>query len=993
MKKSFLISKIGVVSTSILMGVMICATVIAQENATAINNFLGIIPYNQVETDPDSEKDTEYYKSKYQNLNDLFTAGKKNVSEIEGDGATLLKNSNNALPLAKNNKVSLFSVSSIDPAYGGKGSAQVSNPQPPVTPKEGLEAAGLDVNDTLLDFYANNYNKYKRSGRGPSAKINDAPWTDISNDSTVSSSIREYKDAAIFIIARPGGGEGSDFSASGTDGENGNYLRLNENEKSVLENLNILKKEGAIDKIIVLMNTSNHMECDFIDDTKYGIDACMWIGTTGISGFEAVGKLLVGDINPSGHMSDTLWFKHKDNPVHANFGRFEYPNYNDYELPTTGINKYNSYVTYQEGIYLGYRYAETRYYDVVTNKDNAGNFDFNSTIYKPFGFGDSYTDFEYSNFSISNKGEKVEVKVTVKNTGDVAGKDAVQIYAQKPYTRYDIEHGIEKSAVELVGFAKTSLLEPNKEEVITVDVDKYTLTSYDAEVEKTYIIEEGDYYFTAGQDSHDAINNILALQGYDTTKGMDKNGNEELSKKLTLSKDYKTYSESKATGRKITNLFDESDINKYHGRNDNKVDYVSRNNWTGTLPNDNTDYVKLEMTSALAKDLIEQDDMSKLTGNSKPQPVYGKDSGLSLISLLEDEKGNPIEYENDIWDTLIDQLSFEELDQLLSVGLRKTIGLGNPINKPETVEHNGPAGLVSMYGANPNGLASRVNDPNKDTLNPPYYPCIGLVAATFNTEMATKFGDMLGEDAIWSGYAGLYGIGLNTHRSAYEGRAYEYWSEDPLLAGKMVAKQVKALQAHGCNGYIKHFALNEQETQRNGIQVWLSEQTLREIYLKPFEYAVVEGGAANAMASFSRIGALNCPASKALMTDFLRGECGMTGFVVTDMYAIGYSNEQFPAFVMAGTDLCDGEISGIFAQFKTGHSDVVHKMRESARRILYTTLHSNAMNGLSSTTILVPYTPWWQITLVVIDVAFGVLLAGAIGYASYVYLALKRKTN
>lgn len=991
MKKESFIRKIGVVSTTVLMGILAVGTAIANENVTAINNFFGEKTFEKVETG-DGNQDKEYYKSKFKNLKELFAEGKKTVSDIEAEGATLLKNDNNALPLKKGNKVSLFSVSSIDPAYGGKGSAQVQNPQPPVTPKDGLTQAGLQVNETLLNFYTKNYDKYKRAGRGDNARINDASWNDITAVPENNSSIEAYKDAAIFTIARPGGGEGSDFASKGTDGENGNYLRLNQNEISVLKGLNELKKQGKISKIVVLLNVSNHLEYDFINNKEYGIDAALWIGTTGISGFDAVGKLLVGDVNPSGHLSDTLWYRHSDNPVHANFGRFEYPNYKDYELPTKNVSRYNSYVTYQEGIYLGYRYAETRYYDVVTNRANVGDFKYDSTIYKPFGYGDSYTTFEYSDFKAADHGKTIDVTLTVTNTGKVAGKDAVQIYAQKPYTEYDIKNGIEKSAVDLVGFTKTDTIEPGKEEQVKISIDKYALATYDSVGAKTYVIEEGKYYLTAGADSHTAVNNILAEQGFATSDKLVGKGSADLTEVVSLSKDTNSFAKSRATGNYVSNLFQDADINNYKHKNDNHVDYMSRSNWEKTYPVTNA---KLTMTNGMAQELLDQDDPTKIPASEKKEfPKFGVDNGLSLINLLKDKDGHEIDYNDPIWEKMLDQLTFEETQKLLTVGLRKTVGI-ETIGKPETLEHNGPAGLVSMYGANPEGLAARLNDPDKDKLNPPYYPCIGLVAATFNTDLATKFGDMLGEDAIWSGYAGLYGIGLNTHRSAYEGRAYEYWSEDPYLAGKMVAKQVKALQSHGCNGYIKHFALNDQETNRSGIQIWASEQTIREIYLKPFEYAVVEGGANNAMASFTRIGTINCPGSKALMTDFLRGELGMKGFVVTDMYQIGYTPEQFPGFVMAGTDLADGEIdkSNVFASYKETNADVLWKMRDSAKRILYSTLHSNAMNGYSSTTILVPVTPKWKIVLTTLDSIAGVLLAGAVGYAAYACIKAKKETK
>ena len=982
MKNKVLVPKISVVTTSILTGLFLVGTVIASENTNAINNALNIIPLKRVETG-DSNADTEYYKSKFKSVKELFDEGTKTCEEIEAEGATLIKNENNALPLSKGNKVSLMGISSIDIAYGGKGSAQAQGAGDPIDLQEGLTAAGLDVNPTATAFYKSN-NSYKRSGRGSSARINDAPIADINANADLLSSLQTYGDAAIFTLSRPGGGEGSDFSSTGTDGENGDYLRLNQNEKDCLKLLKSYKDQGKIKKIIILLNTSNQPECDFLDNSEYGIDSALWIGNTGISGLAAVGKILVGDINPSGHLSDTMWYSHADNPVQNNFGAYKYPNAGDYEIPES--NKYSTYVTYQEGIYLGYRYTETRYYDVVRKRAKAGTFDYANTVYRPFGYGESYTTFEYSNFKVETEHKKFKVTVDVKNTGSVAGKDAVQIYASKPYTEYDVQNHIEKAAVELVGFAKTGLIEAGKTQTVEIDIDKYNLTSFDAYNFGTYIIEKGEYKLTAAQDSHEAVNNILAQQGFTSADGMVGQGNSNLVKTFSLNEDTTSYSKSKATGNEVKSLFAEADINRYHGKGDNEVTYLSRNDWQGTYP---TSEVKLNMTGALAKDLVDQENPKLIEPSGEELPPMGVNKGLTLIDLMQDTEGNPIPETSALWDEFVQQLTFDQLQDLVGVGLRKTIGI-TEINKPETVEHNGPLGLVLSYGNNKDGLAARTEDPDKN-LVPPYYPNIGLLAATFNKDLATKFGDMMGEDSIWAGFAGLYGIGLNTHRSAYEGRAYEYWSEDPLLSGEMVACEVKALQSHGCNGYIKHFALNEQETQRNSICVWLNEQTLREIYLKPFEYAVIEGGANNAMVSFSRIGAVNCTASKTLLTDFLRGELGMKGLVITDMYQIGYTQEQFPCFLMAGVDLCDGELKKAFnLDYLKNNANVVKQLQTAAKRILYSTLHSNAMNGISITTKFVPYTPGWKIALYSVDAVFGALFLASIAFAVLVFVKSKK---
>ena len=988
MKKSFLFAKIGVVSTTVLLGLLVCGSVIASENVNAISNFLKQ-PSFEIVKDENSDEDPEHFKSRFNSVKELRQAGKDLVQEIEEEGAVLLKNDNDALPLTKNSKVSLLSVSSVDPCFGGKGSAQNAAAEKGILPKEGLENASLQVNPTLNNFYETNKRKYQRSGKGELAKINDAPWNDIQANSDVFSSIQTYNDAAIFTISRVGG-EGTDYSRTKSDGKNGDYLQLNANEESVLKGLNTLKQEGKIKKIIVLVNTSNLIHGSILENPEFGIDAALWIGATGITGFNGVGRVLTGDVNPSGHMTD-IWFNnHMDNPVMKNFDAFIYPNASDFDLPLsqTGVDKkYSTYVTYQEGIYVGYRYAETRYYDKVVNQGNAGDFSYANTIYRPFGYGDSYTTFEYSNFNYEDKGETFEFSVDVKNTGNKDGKDAIQIYVQKPYTEDDKKNGVEKSAIELVGFEKSPLIKKGATENVKVSVDKADLITYDHMGEKSFVMDGGDYYFTVGQDSHDAVNNVLAEQGY--TQGVDKAGNADLTEKVNIKRDAKTYTKSVSnTGEetKITNLFDFVDINKYEGRGNNQVKYLSRNDWAGTFPTKN---VELKMTAKLQEDLISQNLASTIKEDNVAYPTYGNNKGYQLIDLKENN-GEPIPYNDPLWGEYLDQLTWEQTEKLVTVGLQKTVGIPE-LGKPETTDENGPCGLTQPYSGNQSGKAYRTNDPDKD-MTPPYYPSVGVIGATFSKEIATKFGDMLGEDAIWAGYAGFYGIGLNTHRSPYEGRAYEYWSEDPLLAGTMAAIQTNEMQKHGCNAYIKHLALNEQETQRNGIQVWVNEQALREIYLKPFKTTVVKGHAMNAMAAFGRFGPMNAPACKELLTDWLRDECGLKGHVVSDMYNIGYEVDHFPKMLMAGCDIPDGECPGIFTSynFKEKHGAVAQQMRTAAHRILYSTVHSIGMNGISKSTRLVPITPAWQIALISVDSVVGVLFVGSVGYAIYLFIKSKK---
>lgn len=974
MKNFHRISKICWVTFTLFFALLLTGYFITAENAGVISAALGQATYERV-TIAGTTQDTDYYKTDYTSISDLMAAGIDLAEEIEAEGAVLLKNDNSCLPLnvQTENKVSVFGVASVDPAYGGEGSAAAANPADPTDVKEGLEQAGFSLNTAVYNFYNKNKTAYAASGY----KINDAPWTEVIAVKGVQDSFAEYGDAAIVILKRIRGENGDLYvNSSSCDGEGGNYLALNENEKSVLQGLAELKGT-TFNKIIVLLNAPNQIEAQFLSDPQYKIDAALWIGSVGVSGMGAVGKILSGAVNPSGKLSDTFWNKHAYNPVMMNFGVKQYANLSEYasQLPAGGGNaysgmRYDGYVVYQEGIYVGYRYAETRYYDVISGRANAGEFDYTATIAYPFGYGLSYTTFTYSDMSVTydKNADTYTVSVTVKNTGDVAGKEVVQVYLQKPYTEYDVINHIEKSAVELVGYAKTASLAPSGEERVTIKVNGSQLASYDAYGSRGYYVDEGKYLFTVASDAHEATNNTLAVN-YSLELG-----NADMVLTFEKTADDKTYSKG------ITNLFDSGDILLYENASEqNNCVYLSRNDWIGTVPDGS---ITLYLTQAMVDDIVAQNGDSQIEINDAAYPTYEKEAGLQLIDMRADSEGNPIDTDSEYWEEFMDQLSYKEIAELVTTGLRKTGFLGD-FGKPLTVEHNGPTGLTQKYGEGENGLALKYGDPDSAN-SPPYYPCLGILASTCNSELAEDFGKMLGEDALWAGYSGFYGIGLNTHRSAYDGRAFEYYSEDPYLAGAQATKVVIGLQSKGCNAYVKHIAGYEQQTFRVGLGVWCNEQAYREIYLEPFRKAVKEGNAMNAMTSYTRIGVTLCPASKALCTDFLRGECGMKGFVVSDMWKGRYLDSQLINCMMAGCDLPDSDLSAdLYDKYMTGYGEVAMQMRQAAKRILYATSQSNAMNGISAGTRLKKITPAWQIAVIVGTIASAALFA--FSTAAFVY--------
>lgn len=925
-------------------------------NEGAINAQFGINSYHLERGN--TSLNSDYFESDYGDVASLREDGEALVAEVEEEGAVLLKNENGALPLESDSSVTLFSVSSVDPAYGGEGSSAANNPKAPLDFQTAFEEASIHVNPAMHQWYQEHKQTYVPSGYA----IKDAPWSAFSGNAGIASSFSSYGDAAIVVLKRVRG-ENTDvpFHEATCDGENGNYLALNDNEKSVFAGISALKGT-TFSKIIVLLNTPNPLELSFLKD--YPIDAAMWVGTLGQTGLAGVAKLLTGEANPSGKLSDTFYYHHSDNPVMANWGPSTYSNYEDYldQLPSIGGKSYSSmqyasYVAYQEGIYVGYRYTETRYEDVVSSRDLAGDFVYSNIVAYPFGFGLSYTNFSYSNFThdYDPTFDEHHLTVDVANIGSKAGKEAVQLYLQKPYTEYDEEHGIEKSAVDLVDYAKTRVLNPGEKETLSFVVPGREFATYDADGMGSYLVEESnDYRFAIGSSSHDAINNILADKGYAKADGMDEDGDAALVQKVSMSRDAASYAKSE-TGAEIHNLFDSMDMNCFEEKGDNSITYLSRADWIGTLP---TGPVSFQLNDGMMGDLLAQD-KGEVGIDDLAYPTYGAKNDLSLVDLMQDEDGNPIALDNDLWDLLLDELTYEDTARLLTTGLRKTTGIES-ITKPMTVDHNGPTGLVLPYGQS-DGLAQRLGDP-EGSYSPPYYPCLGILASSFNKDLANRVGKMLGEDALWAGYSGFYGVGVNTHRSAYDGRAFEYYSEDGFLAGKQAARLTEGLQSKGCNAYAKHIAGYEQQNNRVGLSVWSNEQAFREIYLKPFQMAFLEGKAMNTMTAYSRLGLTLCPASKNLLEGFVRKECGMKGIIISDMWTGRYTNGQLPTCINAGLSLTDSDLdsASLFAPYQENHGAYAWKMREAAKYILYSVVHSNAMNGIASDTIIRYVAPEWK---------------------------------
>ena len=944
-----------------LLTIAYVGNLVAAENAGQINAFLGTSTSKTVKIDENLEEDyPRYFESKFTSIADLKAAGLAKVQEVEAEGIVLLKNDGNTLPLAAGSEVSLFGITTIDPVYGGTGSGAVDAAGAPnyvdVFGKSGLTVKNTD----LLDYYAEQ-KADENLGRNNYA-IGEGAWKKVKKNLGDDNEQVEGTDA-FFVIGRVGG-EGSDMTRgagkedAGSDGED--YLTLNEDEMGMLEGLAGLKEDGVIRSITVIINSANPISTGFLFDEELAIDAAMWVGSVGQTGLYAVGDVVSGAVNPSGSLPDTWWMDNMANPVMNNFAAYTYDDFKTY-FPG-GDTAFTKYVVYQEGIYLGYKYTETRYEDVVMGTPKAGKFDWSKTVSFPFGFGLSYSTFRLSDMEVTKSGEGQQtiytVTVNVKNTGSAAGKKTVQIYAQKPYTDYDKANQIEKASVELVGYGKTQILQPGESETVTVTIPEYYLTSYDTYGTGAYILEDGTYFLTAAENSHAAVNNILSAKGYTPDDGMTAEGNDSLVYSFEQTFDKDTYAAAYGTGAEVTPLFADADMNRYEGAEGQTIAYYSRSDWEGTVT---PGTVKLTMTARIAADVV-LDDSDLPDGTGIEFPKMGENADLQLINMMD------FDYNDPMWDTFMDQLTFDQMAVITCTGLRETAAV-QEIGKPYTVDHNGPSGVTQKYAylESGNGYAVVENDPDKNTKGT-CYPCNGIVAATFNDQLVREVGELIGEDAMWAGYAGLYGTGLNIHRSPYSGRVFEYYSEDGMLTGLIDTAETLGIQSKGVYVYNKHFVLNDQEENRAGIGTWCNEQALREIYLRAFELPIVNADAKCVMTAYNRLGAQWSGAYYNLLTGWLRGEAGMSGFAVSDMYDYSYmvgANE-----IAAGNDIPDGELltNGYslkpYAQGGAAeNAAVVQAMRESSKRVLYTVLHSRGMDGISSNMKVVSVTPWWQATL------------------------------
>ena len=805
------------------------------------------------------------------------------AQELVQEGAVLLKDQNNALPLAEGTAVNLFGYGSVDPIYGGSGSG-ASDTSSNIDLVTGLTNAGFTVNQELVDFYKKSgvsraaQKGFEGSNFTP-AEVPTAQYTD-----TLLQNAKAFSDVAIVTISRVGG-EGGDlpqdmYAAGYSKTDDGrHYLELTQDEEDLLA---LIKAQG-FGKVIVLINSSNAMELGFLEDDS--IDAALWIGSLGSTGFNAVGEILSGKVNPSGRLSDTYAYDLTTAPAYWNAGDFTYANLKHH------------YVEYAEGIYVGYRFYETRYVDNTTGVcDEAA---YAKAVQYPFGYGLSYTTFEQSITDYKTTDSAIEMTVEVKNTGAVAGKDVVQVYYTAPYTI----GGIEKSHVVLAGFAKTSLLQPGASEKVTITFAPEDMASYDETGAKAYVLEAGTYQIKLMNNAHDVIDQ----REYEVPATITYSGDNARSTDLVAA----------------TNEFEDVAQGQIK-------QYVSRADWEGTLPTARTDG-----KTASAETIAAKENAPVYENNDSDQPITIADHGLTL----EDMAG--LDYNDPKWDDLLEQLSVDDMTNMISNGGWSTPEVSS-VGKPATNDLDGPAGINSLVSS----------------LKGVSFPSEVIVGSSWNTDLAQRFGTAFGAEAAANHVVGLYAPGMNIHRTPFSGRNFEYYSEDGLLSGKMGAAMVQGLSSQGVYSYIKHFALNDQESNRLSISVWANEQSMREVYLKPFELSVKEGGTTAVMSSYSRLGNTWAGASKALLTDVLRNEWGFKGMVVTDSAMGNTSWMDINLALRAGGDmmLC---LMGV--KLDSSSNTAQQAMRRACHNILYTQANSIAVAAA------VDNTPYWLILLAIVD--------------------------
>lgn len=861
-----------------------------------------------------------YPTQKATNKAEAFANAQEVNLKLAEEGFVLLKNENAALPMNKGTRISVFSKNSVNLSYGGSGSGgfDTSNNK---NLYESLNDAGFITNPTLKNFYESSQSGPVRTANssdldnGDNQKIATAETPQSKYTDAVRNSYADYSDAALVVITRIGG-EGFDLPRYQGDSEgavspDSHYLELDQNEIDLLTAVT----DGTFKRVVVVFNTPSSFEATFLKDSAYAafadkIDAAVWIGFTGSNGITALGEILNGDVNPSGRLVDTWAADFTKNPSFVNFGTGCLPDTTD---KYDGGMYYS--VDYEEGIYVGYRYYETR-------GETDGEDWYNANVVYPFGYGLSYTTFDWTvgdaSASEIELGTTITVPVTVKNTGSVAGKEVVQLYASAPYTL----GGIEKAHKVLVGFAKTKLLQPGESETVTVSFDPYSAASYDYRDANSngfsgYELEAGEYTLYISRNAHESEKAIALNLAADVQIGTDPTTDSEVVNRYTDSE----------------NFLD----------SDWQLDaMLSRADWEGTWPTPQTAQQHAG-TDRLYEEIRSEEHNNPTDFDSEEYPWFGEEPTLTLRDLLpsaEAEGYEPVvSYDDERWEELMMGCDEEEMIALINNGAYHTLAMES-VGLPATIHGDGPSGFTCfMSKEQVNGTCQYVSEP--------------VMASTWNINLMNELGEAIGEEgtigdkATGQPYSSIYAPGVNIHRSPFGGRCSEYFSEDPFISGMMGAAEVQGIQSRGVLPTVKHFVANEQETHRSigGDLSWLSEQALREIYLKPFEYTVKLGETRGIMTSFNRIGTRWTGGDYRLLTEILRNEWGFNGLVICDFNTIPqYMIPRMMFYAGGSLDLATQQ-SAMWTDCDTSDAGDAIVLMRAVKDVMYALVNSNAMNA------------------------------------------------
>lgn len=894
--KRFLIR--GEAAIAMVLAVVVCANMIC---FGPMSTLIGLATGNGTLSDETNEEAAEV------------------AEEIMEDGIVLLKNES-LLPLNETKKLNIFGWESINPAYGGAGSGGINDLYDIVSLNQGLENAGFSINQELVDFY-NNY-----GADNPEMSIQKQSWTlpeppvDTYSDELIKSA-KEYSDVAVVVLSRKAG-EGhndipmdvrkaaydnnSDEYDDFPEGEH--YLQLSQTERDMVDMVC-----SNFDNVIVVYNGANQFELGFADEYPQ-IKSVVWCPGTGNVGFNALGKVFSGEVNPSGKTPDTFIYDMTTAPWWNNAEKTEYTNLAD--MAVEGMNAGTAQVyapaftNYVEGIYVGYKYYETAAQE--------GAIDYDKTVQYPFGYGLSYTEFEQKMGELKEKDGQISVDVEVTNTGDVAGKDVVEVYYKPPYTN----GGIEKSSANLIEFAKTDLLQPGESQTVTVTFSIEDMASYDENNAKAYVLEKGDYVISINSDSHTVLDQ----------------------KTYTADKDvvYKGENKRASDDTAATNVFEDAK---------GDITYLSRADHFANYEKATAAPASAELGEPYVSEYHLNSNFDKTTylNDEDVMPTTGADNGLTLADMRD------ADYDDPRWEKLLDQLTVDEMANMIAMAGYQTAAMDS-VGKVATLDFDGPAAINNNF----TGVGSIG------------FPIEVVVASTWNKELAQAWGECMGKISQEMGAEGWYAPGMNTHRTAFGARNYEYFSEDGVLAGNMGAKAVEGARKYGVYSYIKHFALYEGNAKM--VSVWSNEQAIREIYLKPFEISVKQGGANAVMVSWSFLGDKWTGESSNLMNTVLRDEWGFRGMALTDFFRNnGHGFMNADAALANGVDAMlstfNGEENNVA---NPEHPTAVLQMRNACKNVMYTVVSSWAYDGEHEETGMEN----WKKAGIGIDIVIALFMAG-----------------